>query len=277
MPTIARFVITPLTLIALGSIAPVTTALAQAPVVFDAASVKPNTAGGSGASFQIFPGGQFKATNATVRQLVQAAYDFTYERFQIVGGPAWIDVERFDVSASPAADGPAGRVATPQEIAVRIQALLADRFKLTMRRESREMQRFDLVVARPGVLTQNAGTCAPRGPNPRPAEDTRPWCGLAFPPDAGDVQHWVGTGITMDVVARRLQPIVEAIVADKTGLTGAYDLTLDYLRGAPGQSDAGVGVSVFTALQEQLGLRLEATRGQVDVVVIDRVERPTAN
>lgn len=169
---------------------------AQAPLAFDAASVKPNTSGGAGAGFQIFPGGQFRATNATVRQLVQSAYDFAFERFQIVGGPSWIDVDRFDVQAAPAAPAEAGReagrIATPEEIAVRIQALLADRFRLVLRRETRDMQRFDLVVDRPGRLTPNAGTCAPRGPAGKAAGDTRPWCGLTLRPDAGDLQHMVG-------------------------------------------------------------------------------------
>jgi len=90
---------------------------AAAPTTFDVASVRKNTSGGGGAQFQIFPGGQFRATNATVRQLVQAAYDFTYERFQIVGGPSWMDEERYDVQAAPVSQS-RDRIATPQEIAV---------------------------------------------------------------------------------------------------------------------------------------------------------------
>ena len=253
-------------------------AIAQTPTVFEAASVKPNTSGGGGANFQIFPGGQFRATNATVRQLVQAAYDFAFERFQIIGGPPWIDVNRFDVQATPAAPVEAGRTATPQEIAVRIQALLADRFKLVLRPETREMPRFDLVVSQPGRLTPNAGACAPRGPAPKADGDVRPWCGLTFPPDTGDLQHLVGAGVTMATLARRLQGSVEALVIDRTGLTGGYDFRLEYLpRNLQRQQDASAGVSIFTALQEQLGLRLEPRRGPVEVVVIDGVEKPTGN
>src|SRR5262245_7596178 len=108
---------------------------ATAATTFEVASVRKNTSGGAaGGQFQIFPGGQFRAANATVRQLVQAAYDFAYERFQIVGGPSWIDEERYDVQAAPVAES-RERIATPQEIAVRVQALLADRFKLVLRRE----------------------------------------------------------------------------------------------------------------------------------------------
>jgi uncharacterized protein (TIGR03435 family) len=250
----------------------------QAPATFAAASIRQSLSGGSGAGFQIFPGGQFRATNATARQLVQAAYDFAYERFQIVGGPSWIDVDRFDVQATPAADGQAGQVATPQEIAVRIQALLAERFKLVMRREMREMQRFDLVVARPGRMTANAGTCAPRGPAAKPEDDARPYCGLTSPPEDGGLQQMVAAGVTIEALARRLQGTVEAIVVDRTGLEGGFDFTLKYLpRNIERQLDAGTGVSIFTAVQEQLGLRLEPTRGSVEVVVIDGVERPTEN
>jgi len=255
-------------------------ATAQTPApAFTASSITPNTGGGSTTGFQIFPGGQFRATNATVRQLVQAAYDFQFERFQIVGGPAWIDVDRFDVQATPAVDAATSeRIATPQEIAGRVQALLADRFNLVMRRETRLLGRFDLVVARPGVVKQTAGTCAPPGQS-QAAADTRLRCGFSYLPDAGDVQRVVGQSVTIADLARRLQGSVEAVIVDKTGLTGRYDVTLDYVRprNLQGQEPGSAGVSLFTAVQEQLGLRLESARGPVEVIVIDRVEKPTAN
>jgi uncharacterized protein (TIGR03435 family) len=249
----------------------------SAPTTFDVVSVRRNVSGGGGAGFQIFPGGQFRATNASVRQLIQSAFDFQYERFQFVGGPAWIDVERYDVQAAPAAQS--GRVATAQEIAARVQELLKDRFKLVMRRETREMQRYDLVVARAGRLKANAGTCAPRAAEPKAADDARPYCGFSFPPDSGDVQHIVATGVRISDLSRRLQQSVEAIVVDNTGLTGTYDFTLDYLRARNlgDQQAVAAGVSIFTALQEQLGLRLEPRRGPVEVVVIEQVERPSDN
>jgi uncharacterized protein (TIGR03435 family) len=249
-----------------------------APTTFDVASVRKNTSGGGGAQFQILPGGQFRAANATVRQLVQAAHDFAYERFQVVGGPTWIDDERYDVQAAPVAQS-RDRIATPQEIAVRVQALLADRFKLVMRRETREMELYDLRLARPGTLHRNSGTCAPRGPEPKAADDSRPYCGLSSRPDSGDVEHLVGTGVPIAVLARRLQQLVEAIVVDQSGLMEAFDFTLDYVRprNFAQRPEASAGVSIFTALQEQMGLRLVPRRGPVEVVVIDSVERPTEN
>ena len=251
---------------------------AAAPTTFDVASVRKNTSGGGGAQFQIFPGGQFRATNATVRQLVQAAYDFTYERFQIVGGPSWMDEERYDVQAAPVSQS-RDRIATPQEIAVRIQALMADRFKLGLRREMREMQLYDLRVARPNALRINSGTCAPRGPEPKAADDVRPYCGLSSRPDTGGLEHLVGSGVGIPVLARRLQQLVEAIVVDQTDLMATYDFTLDFVRprNFAERGDAADGVSIFTALQEQTGLRLVPRRGPVEVMVIDSVERPTEN
>jgi uncharacterized protein (TIGR03435 family) len=251
---------------------------AAAPTTFDVASVRKNTSGGGAGQFQIFPGGQFRASNATVRQLVQSAFDFTFERFQIVGGPSWIDEERYDVQAAPVAQS-RDRIATPQEIAVRIQALLADRFKLLMRRETRDMQLYDLRLARPGAPRTNSGTCAPRGPEPKAADDARPYCGLSFLPDSGDVEHLVGTGVRIPVLARRLQQLVEAIVVDQTELGATYDFTLDYIRprNFAERQDTTGGVSIFTALHEQMGLRLVPRRGPVDVMVIDSIERPTEN
>jgi len=251
---------------------------AAAPTTFDVASVRKNTSGGGGAQFQIFPGGQFRAANATVRQLVQAAYDFSYERFQIVGGPSWIDEDRYDVQAAPVAQSRDG-IATAQEIAVRIQALLADRFKLVSRQETREMQLYDLRVARPNALRVNSGTCAPRGPEPKATDDVRPYCGLRSLPDTGGLEHLVGTGVPIPVLARRLQQLVDAIVVDQTDLVAAYDFTLDYVRprNFAERQDATDGVSIFTALQEQAGLRLVSRRGPVEVMVIASVERPTEN
>jgi uncharacterized protein (TIGR03435 family) len=164
-----------------------------------------------------------------VRQLVQPAYDFTYERFRILGGPSWIDDERYDVRAAPVAQS-RDRIATPQEIAVRVQALLADRFKLVLRRETREMQLYDLRLARPGALRANTDTCTPRTQEPKAADDARPYCGLSFLPDSSGLEHLVGTGVRIPVLARRLQQLVEAIVVDRTDLVAAYDFTLDYVR-----------------------------------------------
>src|SRR6185436_16475961 len=114
------------------------------------------------------------------------------------------------------------------------------------------------------------GTCAPRGPQPKAADDVRPYCGLLSKPDAGGLEHLVGTGVPIPVLARRLQQLVEAIVVDRTDLMEAYDFTLDYVRprNFAERQDAADGVSIFTALREQMGLRLVPQRGPVEVMVI---------
>jgi uncharacterized protein (TIGR03435 family) len=263
--------------VALLVLAAAPVSIAQAPTAFEAASIKRNVSGESSAGFQIFPDGQFRATNATVRQLVQSAFDFEYERFQIVGGPAWIDVERYDVQATLGERADPARTATPQEIAVRIRRLLSDRLKLVMRRETREMTYFQLVIERPNVLKATNDSCISSGTTRAPGE-TRPRCGLSFAPDSGDVQHLIAAGTTMATLARRLQQSVESLVVDKTGLTGTFDFTLDFLRPNLARSqEPAVGVTVFTAVQEQLGLRLQSARGPVDVIAIASVERPSEN
>jgi uncharacterized protein (TIGR03435 family) len=148
-----------------------------------------------------------------------------------------------------------------------------------MRRETRDMQLYDLRVIRSGALRASSGTCVPRGPQPKAADDPRQYCGLSILPDSGEVEHLVGTGVRIPVLARRLQQFVEAVVVDHTDLAGAYDFTLDYVRARnlAERQGAANGVSIFTALQEQLGLRLVPRRGPVEVVVIDRVDRPTEN
>jgi uncharacterized protein (TIGR03435 family) len=163
---------------------------------------------------------------------------------------------------------------------VRIQALLVDRFKLVLRQEKREMQIYDLRLARPGVLRANTGTCAPRTPEPKAVDDARPYCGLSsVPPDSSGLERIVGTGVRIPVLARRLQPLVEAIVVDQTDLAAAYDFTLDYVRprNVAERQDITDGVSIVTALQEQLGLRLVPRRGPVEVMVIDSIEPPSEN
>jgi uncharacterized protein (TIGR03435 family) len=141
---------------------------------------------------------------------------------------------------------------------VRIQAMLADRFKLVLRREMREMQLYDLRVARPGALRANTDTCAPRGREPKAKDDARPYCGLSSRADSGGLEHLIGTGVPMPILARRLQQLVEAIVVDQTDLAAAYDFTLDYVRPRDfaERRDVTDGVSIFTAVQEQMGLRL---------------------
>jgi uncharacterized protein (TIGR03435 family) len=253
---------------------------------FEVASVKPNKSGDQRVMIQMAPNGRYTATNVALRMLLRQAFDV--QEFQIVGGPNWLTTDRFDIVAKPP-DGITG----PEQIRPMIRALLVDRFKLIAHNETREMPIYSLVVARadgklgsklsPAKVDCDARFAAARrgGPPPSfPAPGQPIECGFMM----GGTTMNVG-GMPMLELARALSPMVGRIVVDKTGLKGRYDFQMTFApegRGfGPGTGGAEPPAvdpntpSLFTALQEQLGLKLEAERGPVDVVVIERVEPPT--
>jgi len=254
--------------------------------VFDVASVKANTSGDPGASFGGRPGGQVVVRNNTLRNIIRNAYGL--QDFQIVGGPEWINSDRFDIVAKAADDAP------PAQMLLMVRALLADRFKLAVHTETREIPIYALVMARsdgrPGPQLRPAAVdcaaifAAARGrgappPAPAPPGD-RPTCGMRTVPG-----RMMAGGYALPDVARNLSNFTGRMVVDKTGLTGTFDLDLTWTPdqipqgpvppGAPA-IDAN-GPSIFTAVQEQLGLKLDSQRGPVEVLVIDRAEQPTAD
>jgi uncharacterized protein (TIGR03435 family) len=266
--------------------------LAQAPPAaptFEVASVKPNQSGGAGMSVQILPGGRYMASNATLRALVQASYDFEFQDFQILGGGGWIDAEHFDIDARAGGNPP------PRQVSAMVRTLLADRFKLSLQRETRELPIYALVSARSdgtlgSQIKPSSGQCAsgplPTGPAPASGRAELPRCGIGSPSrtTGGRME---AMGVTLDQLAKRLQFYVERVVVNRTGLAATFDLDLEFTGDArrPASPDvspatdrpADAGVSLFTALQEQLGLKLEPQRGPVDVLVIVGAERPTPN
>ncbi len=269
----------------------------EAASAFEVASVKPNKSGDQRIMFGIQPGGRFTATNAPVVELIRQAYNIQFSG-QLEGGPEWMRSDRFDVLAkAPEGTGDLNR----DLVSSMLQSLLADRFSLRIRRDRREMDTYDLVVARgDGTLgdrlTVSTADCAsrgrgagagargagPSGPPPGPpAAGAPPPCGMFM--GLGRVS---AGNVTMAEVARMLAPRVNRIVEDKTGLTGRYQFELEFTpdqlpNTPPGGLPPGVepppsdGPSLFTALQEQLGLKLESARGAVEVIVIEQLERPT--
>jgi uncharacterized protein (TIGR03435 family) len=236
---------------------------------FEAASVKLNQSGDLNTTRAIAsPGGTYMATNQSVKVLVRQA--FTLSNRQIEGGPDWIDDwsrDKYDIFARAA--GPASRA----EVMLMLQALLEDRFKLKFHWETREVPVYALVVAKQGKL----------GPNLHEAAgDSRRY------PLQG-VGRMEGKNATMTDLAAALSGGPDGfngrVVQDKTGLTGNYDFKLEWLpegRGAvPGRIYVGGppadGPALLTALEEQLGLKLESQRGSMQVMVIDSVERPAEN
>jgi uncharacterized protein (TIGR03435 family) len=254
----------------------------QTEETFEVASVRRNLSGQQqgGGLTGVQPGGRFMAVGATLKRLVAIVYD----GFQIAGGPAWIETERFDIDAR--ADGDR----TLPEFTRMLRSLLAGRFRLVVHTETRQMPIFVLETARRDralgpTLRESDAKCraearsfVPGGP-PGPS------------PACGDfrlgARALAARGMTMPGLARLLSGRVDRPVFDRTGLDSAYDLELQWSsdlglsQAPPGSAGAGEltpdGLSLFTALQEQLGLRLEATRGPVDVVVIDRAQMPSEN
>ena len=256
---------------------------AQERMAFEVASVKPNNAGPAAGQSLNSQGDTIVVSNMTVRDLITRAYQV--QGFQIVGGPGWISNDRFDITAKAGRDlPPTGFDGVPPAMLM-MRALLEDRFRLVVRPESREMPIYMLVVARadgqPGAgLRRSQNDCATlvkaaggRGGIP-PGPDGRPRCGLT-----GRSGMIMAGGYPMSQLVRYLAPQVQRVVIDRTGLSGDWDLDLTF---TPPQLAAGANAPLdtdtpplFTALQEQLGLKLEPARAPVDVVVIDRVELPT--
>ena len=222
---------------------------------FEAATIRPNTSGDTARAFRVEPGGNVRAINVTVRHVMWNAYGV--QDFQIIGGPSWAGTDRYDILARTAGNP------RPEEMRPMLRALLAERFKLKVQQTTRDLPIYALVMARADARP---------GPKLRPAEGQ---CATGGGPGCGAVVG-AGTlrsrGLTMTRLAGELTGQVGQPVRDLTGLAGAFELELDW---APDfQAD---GASLFTALQEQLGLKLESGVGPVDVVVLESVERPIDN
>ncbi|MBI4266643.1 MAG: TonB family protein [Acidobacteria bacterium] len=250
---------------------------------FEVASVKPNNSGAPRVSMQTMPGGRFNAFNQTLRGLIRFAYGL--QDFQLIG-PGWIDEARFDITAS------AGRQPGPGEIQQMMRSLLAERFNLVVHRETRDSPMFALVLARgdgrlgPQLRPSVEGACTPLGPGPPPVPPAgggpQP-CGTTF----GGGGRLTGRAVTMAQLANNFSNQTGRVVVDRTGLTGTFDFELESAGGRGG----GLGPlppqpgepppppddrpALATAIQEQLGLRFESTRGPVEVTMVDRVEQPT--
>jgi uncharacterized protein (TIGR03435 family) len=239
---------------------------ADAPMAFEVATIKPSNPSQPGKLFTV-RGRQVLTVNTTLNDLIVFAYDLHAR--QIAGGPDWAAMQKFDVTGQPEAQG----VPNVNQLRAMVRQLLTDRFKLAFHRERRELAVYAIVVAPGGPkLTKND-----TNPNGLPGLIFR---GLGVLPV---------TNATMGDLAGVMQSaVLDRPVVDKTGLPGRYDFNLKW---TPDESQfAGLGVPVppptndanappgiFTAFQEQLGLKLDATRAPVDVLVIDRVERPSEN
>jgi bla regulator protein blaR1 len=243
---------------------------------FDVASVKPNKSSETGGFIQRMRGGTFNVGNQTLLQLIRFAYGI--QGLQLVGAPDWMATERFDIVAKASADLPAAP-GQPSPEALMLRSLLEDRFRLAIHRETRPMPIYALVVARvdgrlgPQIRRPANDYCAQRAKEadkaPPPPMGTGPVCGIR-----GSNTELTGGDFPMAGLARFLAGEAGKPVVDRTGLTGGWDFELKWSPPDTPNPDPD-RPSIFTALQEQLGLRLDATTGPLEVLVIDRVERLT--
>jgi uncharacterized protein (TIGR03435 family) len=231
---------------------------------FEAVSVKPNVSGERRQS-QRTDGRTFRATNVPARSLLRQAYGLMFEDYRLAGAPDWIAVERFDVVATLPEQAP------HNQVPAMLRAMLADRFRLVTHTETREAPAYALVLARKDgrlgpQLHHDTRDCGAPGPAPASQDDEHP-CELQI---GGEIR---GRGQPMDQLAKTLLQFAGRSIVNRTGLAGGFDFDI--------QASEIAGVddlpSIYTAIQEQLGLKLESIRAPVEFVVVDRIDHPESN
>jgi uncharacterized protein (TIGR03435 family) len=254
-------------------------------LAFEVASVKPNQSSDARSPSMILPGGRFTATNNTLRALILNAYGISAMPYLLAGGPGWIDSARYDVEAKAAAGvipADASNRVLLERTRLMLQALLGERFKLAVRRETKDMPVYRLVVGKNGLkLRESQRDCS---------ADAKVCHGFS-----GNPTRFSGSGVDMSDLALLLSSYSDRPVIDASGMQGVFDVVLQWnpfaegsapppdLPRSPGaesregpRPDLSSLPALSTALEEQLGLKLESTKGSVDTYVIDHVERPSA-
>jgi uncharacterized protein (TIGR03435 family) len=239
---------------------------------FEVATLKDSPPGEPGAGIRPLPGGQrYEAVNLTLKGIMVAAYRVKAD--QIVGGPSWIDTDRFDMNAK------AERSSNIEELHAMLRNLLKEQFKLEFHRETKELPIYSLSLDRGGPKlqphdAQNSGD--PRidiEPDPHPGGFLKMVWHARFSP--------------VDYFAFRLGQIMDRPVIDRTRLKGGFDFNLAFTRDLPPGMQEGAlingaqvdtsGPTIFEAVQKQLGLRLDRQKGPAEIIVVDRAEKPVAN
>jgi uncharacterized protein (TIGR03435 family) len=264
------------------------------PFAFEVVSIRPNVSSSAQPGLQLQPSGRIIWTATTLQGLINLAYQrYAFDRREIIGGPDWLDRDRFDIVAQATGPLRVDRDGFPGPTFRLIAAMIEERFQVRVHNEQRERPIYALVLAsrdgRPGARLQKSSIdCGAeigdqaRGAKPRMLPDGRAACVLGNPPG-----RFMSAGLGMRQMAAGLAQFVDRPIVDRTGLTGGYDWDVEFApdfvrpmgnQPPPPPPDPAAFAnrpSIFTALQEQLGLKLESTRGMVDVLVVDRAELPT--
>jgi uncharacterized protein (TIGR03435 family) len=260
---------------------------ATPPWTFEAASVKPNKSEAR-PGIQFLPGGRFTSTNMPLQILIASAYNLPFQSIRLSGGPDWIRSERYDIEATAGPGAvPTGLSSKAREDKTRLmlQALLADRFKLAVRREAKELPVYVVVVGKNGPKLQRSKIeekDCPEGP-------------ATFGVSCHNIQGGMGRGlhakaVTVSDIAMFVENWSDRPVIDKTGIQGLFEVETDGwapLRSrpvAPGTEPSAEDVAMADPTRptlflifERLGLKMESQRAPVEVFVIDHVEKPSEN
>lgn len=240
---------------------------------FEVASIRPIGPQSFSIDLRVYPGGRLNATAMNLRGLIMYAYDV--QKYQVLGGPSWVDTDRFDIEAKADSDLSQDEVVStyagqkfPRSVLLMLQNLLAERFGLTLHRESRSASVYRLIVAQSNGPRLTPTTHAAEEPElfrgrGRTTDDRRILCYVMW-----------GQNVSMSMLAKRLSTFLENVVIDETRLTGNYDFSFEY---AVDETQPDSCPSIYTAIQEQIGLKLESAKGPVETLVIDAVHRPTEN
>jgi uncharacterized protein (TIGR03435 family) len=233
---------------------------APAPTAFEVGTIKPAGPSPDGHThINHPPGGSFSAINITLLALMEWAFDIPAK--QILEGPPWLASTRFDIQAKsdPATDTELRSLASNQERERKrhmVQLLLADRYGLKLHQETRVLPAYDLIPAK-------------GGPKLQPSKSSGKTVGVGR-------TYFHGEGLTATIIAEQISEITGRIVVDKTRLTGRYDLKLQWTPDDAPDTD-NAAPTLFTAIQEQLGLKLEPAKEPVPVLIVDHIEQPSAN
>jgi len=242
---------------------------ADADPSFEVATIKPNDSGATTMQVLTFRGRTFITENSSLADLMMFAYSVQMK--QILGAPDWIERDRYDISATPDREG----TPTADQVRIMIRKLLADRFQLKFHHDQRELSAFVLTVAKDGAKL-------------KPSQPNGNLHGIGLQPAPTGALMFANNSPIPAFTSFLQSMVLGRPVVDQTGLTGRYDLTvtftpddslfggksLDFPKPTEGVEPAP---SLFDAIQQQLGLKLTAEKTQVDVLAIDRVEKPSAN
>jgi uncharacterized protein (TIGR03435 family) len=245
--------------------APATAVSARA--AFEVATIKENTSGRDGGSLGFRPGGTFVASNISAANFVQSAFKTEPPLLsqQIIGLPGWASVVRYDVAAKISTDKPQDAMAAYAHVDEYLRSFLEDRFAFKAHLEKRELPVYALVVGGTGSKLQ------PSKLDCEKPED-RPKCGMSFAPGRITSPHMAVANLIGNLATASGRPVI-----DRTNVTGVFDIDLQWNAGPALADSASDAASIFVAVQERLGLKLDPTRASVDVLVVDHIERPTEN